>query len=142
MNRAMAACCVLFAAIGLAAIAVGAASGSLAGPLLFGLLFVAVGGLFGWVARWPVYARAPLPEEQLQRLGRPALATVLEVGDGQAGPGEPAAHRRVILEVTPVNEGAFRASARIAPSRPAPRVGDRVRVRFDPNHRRRLIVTG
>ncbi|MGI8579884.1 MAG: hypothetical protein ACR2K9_04985 [Solirubrobacteraceae bacterium] len=78
----------------------------------------------------------------MRRLGRPAPATVLEVEEPAFATEEAAEGIQVTLEVTPVNESTFRAKARIARSRPTPRVGDQLRVKFDPNKRKHLIVMG
>jgi hypothetical protein len=142
MKRSMYACGVLFAAIGAAAIAVGMASGGALGAILFGLMFAAVAALFFWVGSWGVNDTAPLEDAELQRLGRPAMATVLEVVVPQIATDAAAAGTQVTLEVTPVNESAFRAKARLTPSRAVPRVGEQVKVKFDPNKRKHLIVMG
>lgn len=134
MKRSMYACGTLFAAIGVTSIAASVASGGegAVGTVPFGLMFLACAALFFWVGGWAALDTSPLAESDLPRLGRPAAATVLEVGDGG----------RLTLRVTPVNEPSFRAKAPLAPSRPAPRVGDALQVRFDPNKRKHLIVLG
>lgn len=67
---------------------------------------------------------------------------MLEVGAPSEAVGVAGAQTEVVLKVTPVNESAFRAKARMASSALTPRVGDQVQVKFDPQKRRRLIVTG
>ncbi len=142
MRRSMYACGFLFAAIGLAAIASGVAAGGdgTAGMVVFGVGFLAGAALFFWIGNWPVSHNDALQDTDLKRLGRPARATVLDVEPPALG--APSAGTQVTLRVTPTNERAFVTSAHLASPRPAPRVGDELRVKFDPNKRKHLVVLG
>lgn len=139
MRRSMFACGALFAIIGLAAIATGAAAGdeATAGLMLFGAVFLAGAAVFVWVGSWGVHDTRPLQLEELRRYGRPAKATVLKVDSPLDAAGV-----QVTLRVEPVNEKPFEATARLAPATASPAVGGRVGVKFDPQKRKHLIVTG
>lgn len=102
---------------------------------LFGAMFLAGGALFFWVAGWGVLDNRPLRDGDLRRYGRPAVATVLQVG----APGEDG-HAEVALRVQPRNESSFKATARLNLGSTVQPVGGEVRVKFDPNKRKHLIV--
>ena len=144
MKRSMYACGALFAVLGATMIAGGAVTGGGAVTLLaLGVIFLPCAGLFLWVGSWGVMDTAPLPDDQLERFGRPAPATVLEVEAPELSAGGEGG-ARLTLEVTPRNESSFRTRVTQPASRPTPPPpplpGEVVSVKFDPNKRKRLIV--
>ncbi|MFL6041619.1 MAG: hypothetical protein ACJ740_09470 [Gaiellales bacterium] len=102
--------------------------GSLSGP---GLFMVWLG--HGW--------DKPLESsDELYRYGRPANATVLKVDDVTLAP-DGTRTAKLSVRVTPRNEGAYRATQRVAlPGGRVPAVGETVTVKFDPNSRRQFVL--
>ena len=144
MRRSMYACGVLFALLGVGmmalALALGAGSEGTTTLLPVGAIFLPCAALFFWVGSWGVMGNGPLADPaELNRFGRPASASVLEVESPQlsAGGGGGA---RVRLEVSPRNESSFKAWATLDADRPTPFPGETLSVKFDPNKRKSLIV--
>lgn len=102
-------------------------------------VILAVAGVIELGLAWYLFPRAR-SDEELERYGRPAEATVLDVKDrGVSSTGEQHAELRLLVE--PANERPFTAQRRV--TLPAvPEIGEQVRVKFDPNRRRRVIVLG
>jgi hypothetical protein len=128
--------------LGVAAVVVSAIvelgdSAALTLRILAGVLILSgIGELAG---AWYLYPRSR-SDQGLEDLGRPATATVLDVQDrGVTATGEQVARLR--LRVTPTNERPFTARSEVV-LEDLRAEGERVRVKFDPHRRRRLIVIG
>ena len=125
-------------------IALGAAMlvGSIAaGALAFGLLMLASlaapGVLMVWLATgWD----KPLARIELQRFGRPAIATVRKVEDAKLD-GNGTRTAKLSLHVTPRNESAYKTRRRVVlPGGRIPREGETVTIKFDPNKRGEFVL--
>ncbi len=144
MKRSMYACGALFVVLGAAMIVGGLSAGSAGGTTLLpvGAIFLPCAALFFWVGSWGVMGNGRLRSTaDLQRFGRPSAATVLEVDVAPPSDGADGG-ARLTLRVTPRNERPYTAQVSLPLNRVAPLPGDVVGVKFDPNKRKSLIVTG
>ena len=118
------------------------AGAAVAGELGFGGIMLASlagsGAFMVWLGQgWD----KPLESsDELYRYGRPANATVTKVEDEQLRP-DGVRLARLTLEVTPVNESAYRTKRTVAlPRGRVPAVGERLTVKFDPRSRKNVVL--
>jgi hypothetical protein len=105
---------------------------------IFLLALVGSGAFMIWLAAgWD----KPLEDaSQLHTYGRPANARVLAVGAEQVNP-DGGRTAELKLQVAPVNESDFTTTRTLLlPGGRVPAVGDTVTVKFDPQHRKNVVL--
>ena len=130
----------LLVALGIANVAGAALLGEPAFGAMMLVILAGTGAFLAWLAYgWDT----PLEDTAtLHEFGRPANATVTSVDDEKLSP-DGTRTAKVGLHVRPVNEKAYKAKQTLVlPGGRVPFTGQEVTVKFDPRHRRSLVLLG